>query len=198
MGLGWWRERTTSAAPERIETAKAPRMAALVHPQVEPSTMAAARLATEIDSNTAPRRSAGWASGSFTSRSTLTPTTRAIRLKGRLTRNTQRQLACTSSPPMGGPKAAAAPPTADHRPMAAPLRAGPKAGRRRPREVGSIKAPPPAWRMRAATSNPSDGASAHRADETVKMPRPRRNAFLRPARSAQRPAGTSNEANTMV
>ena len=65
-----------------------------------------------------------------------TPNTSASRLKGRLTRNTQRQLTWTSSPPIGGPKAAAAPPTADHRPIAAPLRSGPKAGSSSPSEVG--------------------------------------------------------------
>jgi hypothetical protein len=52
--------------------------------------------------------------------------------------------------------------------------------------------------MRAAMSSPSDGATAHRADEAVKMPSPSRKARLRPARSAQRPAGTSRAAKTMV
>ena len=117
---------------------------------------------------------------------------------GRFTRKTQRQLACTRRPPIEGPKAAAAPPTADHRPMAAPLRAGPKAGSSSPSEVGSIKAPPLACRMRAAISAPSDGATAQSVDAVVKMPNPMRNAFLRPVRSAQRPAGTSSEAKTMV
>ena len=86
-----------------------------------------------------------------------TPNTSASRLKGRLTRKTQRQLTWTRRPPIGGPNAAAAPPTADHRPMAAPLRAGPKAGRRRPREVGSISAPPVAWRTRAADEEAQRG-----------------------------------------
>ena len=80
-----------------------------------------------------------------------TPNTSASTLKGRLTRKTQRQLAWTSSPPIGGPKAAAAPPTADHSPMAAPLRAGPKAGSSRPSEVGSMRAPPIACSTRAPT-----------------------------------------------
>ena len=64
--------------------------------------------------------------------------------------------------------------------------------------MGSISAPPLAWRMRAATRRSSEGATAHRADEAVKMPSPMRKARLRPARSAQRPAGTSSEAKTMV
>ena len=101
--------------------------------------MPATRLATATESRPAPSRSDLWASGSRTSSSRRTPNTSASTLKGRLTRKTQRQLACTSSPPIGGPKAAAAPPTADHSPMAAPLRAGPKAGRSSPSEVGSIE-----------------------------------------------------------
>jgi hypothetical protein len=52
--------------------------------------------------------------------------------------------------------------------------------------------------MRAATKRPREGATAHRADDAVKMPRPTRKALLRPARSAHLPAGTSRDANTMV
>jgi len=99
---------------------------------------------------------------------------------------------------MGGPNAAAAPPTADHRPMAAPLRAGPKAGRSSPSDVGSISAPPRACTTRAATRKPSVGATAHSAEAAVKAPSPSRKARLRPARSAHRPAGTRAAANTMV
>ncbi len=87
-------------------------------------------------SSPAPMRSAWCALGSRTSRNTRMPTTSASTLKGRLTRKTQRQLACTSRPPMGGPNAAAAPPTADHRPMAAPLRAGTEGGQQQPERSG--------------------------------------------------------------
>ena len=139
-----------------------------------------------------------WAAGSRTSFNRRTPKTSATTLKGRLTRNTQRQLTWTNSPPTGGPSAAAAPPTADHSPMAAPLRAGPKAGRSSPSEVGSMSAPPVACRTRAPTRKSSEGATAHSAEEAVKMANPSRNALLRPARSAQRPAGTRAAANTMV
>ena len=61
-----------------------------------------------------------------------------------------------------------------------------------------MSAPPVACSTRAATRKPSDGATAHSADEAVKTARPMRKAFLRPARSAQRPAGTSAAAKTMV
>jgi hypothetical protein len=198
IGLGCERERITSPTVEPMATAKAIRMGGLTQPQSDPFTMAATTLATATDSSPAPTRSALWAAGSFTSFSTRRPMMRARRAKGRLTRKTQRQLAWTRRPPMGGPRAAAAPPTADHSPMAAPLRSGPKAGRSRPSEVGSMRAPPLAWRMRAAMSRPRVGLSAQRADDAVKMPNPMRKARLRPARSAQRPAGTSRAANTMV
>ena len=101
IGLGCRLERTTSAAVARTNRAKAPRIEGLVQPQLDPSTMAAARLATAIERNTAPERSALWATGSLISRRTRMPTTSATRLKGRFTRKTQRQLACTRSPPIG-------------------------------------------------------------------------------------------------
>ena len=198
IGLGWRNERTTSQVPETAARANAPTIRGLSQPQSEPSTMAATRLATDTESSPAPSRSALWAAGSRTSRSIRIPKTSASTLKGRLTRNTQRQLTCTRSPPIGGPRAAAAPPTADHSPMAAPLRSGPKAGSRSPRDVGSMSAPPVACRTRAATRNPSVGATAQSAEEKVKTASPRRKAFLRPVRSAQRPAGTRAAANTIV
>ena len=105
-------------------------------PSPSPRRWPATRLATATVRRAAPSRSDLCASGSRTSSSVRTPRTRATRAKGRLTRKTQRQLAWTSRPPIGGPRAAAAPPTADHRPMAAPLRSGPNAGRSRPSEVG--------------------------------------------------------------
>ena len=61
-----------------------------------------------------------------------------------------------------------------------------------------MSAPPIACSTRAPTRNSRDGATAHRADEAVKMASPSRKARLRPARSAQRPAGTSAAAKTMV
>ena len=198
MGLGWRNERAASHAPDTSASAKAPMMRGLVQPQSEPWTMAATTLATETESRPAPSRSALWAAGSRTSSRSRMPKKRARTLKGRFTRKTQRQLTWTSRPPIGGPNAAAAPPTADHRPIAAPLRAGPKAGRRRPSDVGSMRAPPSACRMRAATRNSSDGATAQSADEVVKTASPSRKASLRPARSAQRPAGTKAAAKAIV
>ena len=61
-----------------------------------------------------------------------------------------------------------------------------------------MSAPPVACTTRAPTRMPSDGAAAQSAEAAVKIASPRRNAFLRPARSAQRPAGTRAAAKTMV
>ena len=61
-----------------------------------------------------------------------------------------------------------------------------------------MSAPPVAWRTRAPTRKPRLGARAHSAEEAVKMASPRRKARLRPARSAQRPAGTRAAAKTIV
>ena len=96
--------------------------------------------------------------------------------------------------PEGGGRSADGRPQADGRPLAL----GPKAGSRRPSEVGSMRAPPIACSMRAPTRRSRDGETAHRAEAVVKMARPRRKARLRPARSAQRPAGTRAAANTIV
>ena len=124
--VGWRNERATSQAPD----ARPPEGAdirALVQPQSEPLTMAATRLATATDSRPAPSRSDLRSTGRAPLRAGGCPRPGQPALKGRLTRKTQRQLTWTSRPPMGGPNAAAAPPTADHSPMAAPC--GP--GRRR-------------------------------------------------------------------
>ena len=116
-------------ARRRAASAKAPTMRALVQPQSEPSTMAATRLATD-DREQAGAEQVGLVGvrvPHLVEQADARRRARA-RLKGRLTRKTQRQLTWTRRPPIGGPKAAAAPPTADHRPMAAPLRCGAEGG----------------------------------------------------------------------
>ncbi|MEK8142936.1 hypothetical protein NKH18_14560 [Streptomyces sp. M10(2022)] len=55
-----------------------------------------------------------------------------------------------------------------------------------------------AWRVRAATSAPSDGATAQTADATVNNAIPIRYARLRPDRSAQRPAGARTAAKAIA
>ena len=77
-----------------------------------------------------------------------------------LTRKTSRQSAFTSSPPSGGPAAAAMPPLAAQIPIATWRFSGSNSGSISPSEVGSISAPPTAWTTRAATSTPTDGAAA--------------------------------------
>lgn len=81
-------------------------------------------------------------SGWRTSRSTRQPATSAAKPTGTLTRNTQRQLACTSRPPSGGPAAAAIPPTAAHAPMATCRRSGGNSGSSSPSDAGIKSAAP--------------------------------------------------------
>ena len=78
---------------------------------------------------------------------------------GTLTTKIQRQLSCTRRPPIGGPSAAATPPTADQMPIASGRCSAGKAGRIRPSVVGSIIAPPAACRTRAPTRKGIEGAS---------------------------------------
>src|SRR5450755_3905041 len=117
---------------------------------------------------------------------------------GTLTMNTHRQPACTSSPPMGGPAAAATPPTAAQIPTAAPRFSGGNSGSSRPSEVGSMNAAPAACATRAPTSTATDGAAAHAAEARLNRPSPSRKPRLRPARSAHRPAGTSSAAKVIA
>ncbi len=114
------------------------------------------------------------------------------------TRKTNRQSACTSTPPSGGPVAAAMPPVAAHTPIPRWRSVGANSGSMRPSDVGSISAPPAACTTRAPIRKPTDGASAHAALASRKTVRPSRNARLRPKASAQRPAGTSSAAKTIA
>ena len=117
---------------------------------------------------------------------------------GTLTTKIQRQSSWTRRPPIGGPSAAATPPTADQMPIASARCSTGKAGRIRPRVVGSIIAPPAAWRTRAATRKGIEGATAQRAEAAAKSSRPATKTRLRPTRSAIRPAGTSSAAKTIA
>jgi len=121
------------------------------------------------------------------------PATIATRPTGTLRKNTQRQpTAATSKPPSTGP---------DARPTACAAAWTPSAARRW--RSGTLvttsatlfawsKAAPAAWTMRSAISIPIEAASPHAADAAAKITNPYRYSSLRPARSDQRPAGTSS------
>ena len=59
---------------------------------------------------------------------------------------------------------------------------------------GDISAAPLPWTIRAATSAPGSGASAHATEETTKIAIPRVNIRRRPNRSPRRPPVTSSTA----
>ena len=85
---------------------------------------------------------------------------RRARPTGTLTRNTSRQLASTSSPPIGGPAAAATAPTAAQMLIAFGRSAGANSGSSSASDVGSSTAPPAAWITRAPISSPTEFAIA--------------------------------------
>jgi hypothetical protein len=106
----------------------------------------------------------------------------------------QCQLSSTSRPPIGGPRAAATPPTADQIPTAIARCSAGKAGRIRPRVAGSIIAPPVAWTILAPTRKGTEGATAQRKEAAEKVSRPVMKTRFRPTRSAHLPAGTRSAA----
>ncbi|GAA3037770.1 hypothetical protein GCM10020229_56360 [Kitasatospora albolonga] len=61
----------------------------------------------------------------------------------------------------------------------------------------SMEAPIP-WRLRAATSQPSDGASAQSSEAAPNAARPRRKIRRRPKRSASAPEVISRAVSTTV
>jgi hypothetical protein len=107
------------------------------------------------------------------------PATSAARPNGRLTRNTQRQLAATSTPPTAGPKAAARPPTAVHARTALARRSGGKLARTSPSEVGVSSAAPAAWSTRKAISIGRLVAAAQAAEAATNTATPARKLFSR-------------------
>ena len=119
---------------------------------------------------------------------------------GMLIQKTERQsIGCTRMPPTSGPPAMLTPATPPHQPIA------------RARSRGSVKtlvtidiatgfsiAPPTAWIMRKAISQPSPGAIEQSAEPTVKVIRPTWKVRRRPSRSPVDPASISRQAITSV
>ena len=154
--------------------------------------------ATPPVTRTAPRasgRGTGWPG---TSGSRRQPTTRAAIPIGTLTRNTQRQLAATSRPPITGPKAAATPPVAVQARTAPLRRCGGYEASTRLSDVGVSSAAPAACTSRKAISMATLLAAPQAAEAAVKMATPSRKPYLRRCRSASLPASTSSEAYTIA
>ncbi len=150
-------------------------------------------------STPAPSRSGNRpTAGSRLSSSTRAATAIVTSPIGRLTRNTQCQLSCTSTPPSGGPAAAATAPLADQIATARGRWGAANSTSTSARDVGNSAAAPTACATRAATSQPTDGAAAHRPEAATNTSAPAMKTRLRPRRSASRPAGTSSAANTIA
>jgi len=117
---------------------------------------------------------------------------------GTLIRNTHRQLASTSRPPIGGPDVAATAATPAQMPTTRLCSRFGNAGRSRPSDAGTITAAPRACRARAVTSTGRLGDAAHSAEAAVKAATPPSRNRRRPKWSASRPAGTRKAANTIA
>src|SRR5437899_1856824 len=172
-------------------------MRGLVQPQDWPCTIASISALDANTSITAPARSGNrLPSGSRDSlkmRAAMTAVTSPI---GRLTRKTQRQLAWTRSPPIGGPAPAATAPVADQMATATARWRPENSARSSASDVGMSTAPPAAWTTRAPISHPAPGAAAQRAEATTNVTSPPMKRRLRPSRSARRPAGMRSAAVT--
>ena len=111
------RARATCSAnsPSAVTPASnVPAVLGSLQPQLPPFTRPSTSVPTPAVISTAPSGSGAGIGWPATRGSRRQPTTSASSPTGTLTRNTQRQLAATSSPPTTGPAAAAMPPTAVH------------------------------------------------------------------------------------
>ncbi len=199
MGAGWCAERRRNQPVSRTAASRPPMTRAEPQPQSSPLTRATARAAMAAVRSPAPNRSgSGPSSLPRSLGSTRAPTAKAAAPTGTLAMNTQRQSASTSSPPRTGPSPAAIPPIEAQARMAPGRSAGGVASSSSAREVGISAAAPAACTTRAASSQPTAGASAHSAEATVKTASPARNTRRCPIRSASRPAATSSAAKTMA
>jgi hypothetical protein len=112
-----------------------------------------------------------------------------------MTNSDRHPSASTSTPPIAGPAAAGSAPAALHAPIAAARRSGGVSTRTTASDAGITAAAAAPWSARAASRTPSDGASAHASDITVKPATPASIRVRRPTMSATRPAGARNAAN---
>ena len=187
------------AHPHASDAASRPRKLAEPQPQPGALTSASATSPTDAASSRAPTRSGRpWAVSSLLSGTTRTASTTAATPTGTLIQNTQRQLTCTSAPPITGPRAAPRAPSADQVPRALGRTGGGTAASSSDSDAGTIAPAPAAWITRAAISAATPGASPHSTDPRLNPASPATKSRRRPTRSAHRPAGTSTAANTIV
>src|SRR3954452_15501030 len=171
-GAGWRAERRRNTAPSTraTENASATR-ASQSHagPCASPSV---SRPTAAMSSATPGRSGRRVARGSRISGTTRSAKTAASTPSGTLTRKIQRQLASTSRPPSGGASEAPTAPMAAHAPITGARRSGGNSGSTSPSEFGVSAAAPIPCSTRAPTSAPTEGATAHRAEPSVKSASP--------------------------
>src|SRR5215469_6163576 len=186
-------------APHATDAASTSMNRAESHPQPGAFTSANATRPTAAASSAAPARSglprACWSLLSGTIRAASST---ARRPTGMLIQNTQRQLSWTRVPPITGPSAAPSAASADQVPIALARPGTGTLASSRESEAGTIRPAPAAWMVRAAISSGTPGDRAHSAEPRLKPAKPATKIPRRPTLSAQRPAGTSTAANTIV
>src|ERR1700678_390860 len=189
---------TVNSASSTTAAASTPTIQAEPHPQSPPLTRPNVNSAMPPVMRMTPSGSGLSTSCPGTAGSSRQPAATAARPIGTLTRNTQRQLAATSSPPTTGPSAAASPPVAVHTRTAPDLRSGSYDARIRLSEVGVSSAAPAACTSRNPISIPTLVEAAQAAEASVNTAAPSRNPRSRRYRSASLPKNTSSDAYTIA
>jgi hypothetical protein len=159
---------------------------------VMPASAAAASAAPATSKR--PVAASSRLSGTYRS---VTATTSAA--SGRLMRNTHRHPGPSmSQPPTNGPAAEATPASPDQAPTARARSSGANDAWMSAKDPGVSSAPPMPCRMRAATSQPIVGASAHSSEAAANHTTPIRNTRRRPYRSPSAPPSRISPASESV
>src|ERR1700722_446951 len=198
-GTGARSARCTVRAPAMVAATNSPTTRPSSQPHTGPWTEASTSSATAVsrlptDNASGSRLPTGWRTLGNNSAPTMTARTPI----GTLTRKIQRHDTEEIRPPSSGPHGEATAETPDQMPTTMMCWRRGNDGYSRPSEVGTIIAAPTAWIARPAMSIANVGASAQISDARVNTTTPASRMFLRPRRSATRPAGTSIEANTIA
>ena len=169
-----------------------------VQPSEADSMIAYTTLPSTTTISTWPAGSNRRARGARDSGTNSAAHTIATAATGTLIQKTDRQpKASTSPPPRIGPSASASPDIEPKTPMARARSAVPVyVFATIATAAGLSMVPPTACSARAATSQPTPGASPHSSDPRPKTARPTWNTRRRPTRSAVDPASTRNAAST--
>ena len=192
IGAGDRRSHATKAASSTRPAASAPATSALVQPAALPRTSPHTTPNDAAVTSTTPgrssRRDAPVLSGICASTSGA-----ARRPIGTLSQKIHSHARpCATAPPITGPPATARPVRPCNAPIAAPRRSGGKAAPTRASASGITSAAPAPWTVRAATSQPADGASAQAPEARANKTSPAASSRRRPNRSPSAAALSSS------